>query len=104
MAPFFVLLNVHVARRLHCVTSDYLRCFSFVVVVAVAVVFVVLATMKVRPMVCVHGSSDFLSSDPVAVSLEKSAGIYSNHRVTTRPHNFLTTLHNYKTPQHDKVS
>ena len=63
MAPFFLtLLNVHVARRLHCVTSDYLRCFSFVVVVAVAVVFVVLATMKVRPMVCVHGSSDFLSS------------------------------------------
>ena len=74
MAPFFLtLLNVHVARRLHCVTSDYLRCFSFVVVVAV--VFVVLATMKVRPMVCVHGSLDFLSSDPVAVSLEKSVGI-----------------------------
>ena len=112
MAPFFLtLLNVHVARRLHCVTSDYLGCFSFVVVVAVAVVFVVLATMKIRPMVCVHGSSDFLSSDPVAVSLEKSAGIYSNHHVTIRPHyersgprNFLTTLHNYKTTQHDKVS
>lgn len=88
MASFFLtLLSVHVTRRLRCVTSDYLSlpCFSFVVVVAVAVLFVVLAIMKVRPMSCVHGNSDFLSSDPVAVNLEKSAGIYCNHHVTIRP-------------------
>lgn len=67
--------------------------------------------MKVRPMICVHGNSDFLSSDPVAVNLEKLAGIYSNHHVTIRPHNdrggphnSVTALHNDKTTQHDKVS
>lgn len=57
---------------------------------AVAVVFVVLAIMKVRPMICVHGSSDFLSSDPVAVNLEKSSGIYSNHHVTTKEADHIT--------------
>lgn len=57
---------------------------------AVTVVFVVLAIMKVRRMICVHGNSDFLSSDPVAVNLEKSSGIYSNHHVTTKEADHIT--------------